>query len=169
MAETETQIRDFLGEYSAQIATEFRRARVRLRALFPRGFELVFNNYNALVFAYSPTPKSSQCLLSVAGYPKWLTLFFAGGVSLPDPTARLEGSGKAIRSVRLASAQVLDEPDVRALLAAAIARMQKELAAAPALTTVLKGVASKRRARRPPPAKTQVPPASRRARTARGR
>ncbi len=144
-----------------------RRTRNRLRALLPRGFELVFNTYNALVFAYSPTPKSSQCLLSVAGYPKWITLFFAGGVSLPDPTGRLQGSGKSIRSMRLASAQVLDEPDVRALLGAALGRVQQEFAAAPPLTTVLKGVAAQRRPRRPAVRKAR--PAPRRHRAARDR
>jgi hypothetical protein len=156
LAHIEAQIRDFLGEYSPGIATELRRARSRLRALLPRGFELVFNTYNALVFAYSPTQKSSQCLLSVAGYPKWITLFFSGGVSLPDPTGRLEGSGKSIRSVRLASAQVLDEADVRALLGAALGRARRELAAAPPLTTVLKGVAARRRPRRPAVGKARV-------------
>jgi hypothetical protein len=170
LAEIEARIGAFLGEYSPGIATELEGARARLRALFPRGFELVFNNYNALVFAYSPTPKSSQCLLSVAGYPRWINLFFAAGVALPDPTARLQGSGKAIRSVRLTAARVLDEPDVRALLAAAIGRAEKSLAAAPALTTVLKGIAATRRARRPPPAGAATAPlASPRRRPGRGR
>jgi hypothetical protein len=161
LAQIEAQIRGFLGEYSPAIATELRRARARLRALLPRGYELVFNNYNALVFAYSPTPKGSQCLLSVAGYPQWINLFFAGGATLPDPTARLQGSGKSIRSVRLSSARVLDEPDVRALLAYAITRVQRELAAAAPLTTVIKGVAAKRRSRRPAPAQRAKTPRAR--------
>jgi hypothetical protein len=152
LAEPEIQIRGFLSEYTPQIARELNAARTRLRRLFPRGYELVFNNYNALVFAYSPTPKSSQCLLSVAGYPRWLNLFFADGVSLPDPTGRLQGSGKAIRSVRLNSAQMLDEPELRAPLRAAIGRVQGQLAAAPALETVLKGVATRPWPRRPPSA-----------------
>jgi hypothetical protein len=169
LAQTEAQILEFLHEYSPQIAGELQGARARLRALFPRGFELVFNNYNALVFAYSPGPKSSQCLLSLAGYPRWITLFLADGVSLPDPTTRLEGSGKAIRSVRLSAAQVLDEPDVRALLVAVLQRSAQQLAAAPALTTVLKGVAAKRRPRRPPlPSGARSPQGARRPK-ARGR
>jgi hypothetical protein len=163
LAQTEAQILEFLNEYAPQIAGELQGARARLRALFPRGFELVFNNYNALVFGYSPGPKSSQCVLSLAGYPRWITLFLADGVSLPDPTARLEGSGTAIRSVRLSSAQVLDEPDVRALLAAVLQRSAQQLALAPALTTVLKGVAAKRRPRRSSLApKARSPQAARR-------
>jgi hypothetical protein len=149
---TEAQIGEFLGEYSPAIARQLRAARARLRGLFPRGFELVFNNYNALVFAYAPGPKSSQCLVSVAGYPRWVTLFLAGGAALPDPTARLEGRGRSIRSLRLSGAGVLGEADVRALVSAATRHAAREFAAAPPLTTVLKGVSAKRRPRRPPQA-----------------
>jgi hypothetical protein len=152
LTRTETQIAEFVREYSPGIARQLREARARLRDFFPRGFELVFNNYNALVFAYAPGMKSSQCLVSVAGYPRWVTLFLAGGATLPDPTGRLEGNGKSIRSLRLTDAEVLDEADVRALLLAATGRAARQFAAAPGLTTVLKGVSVKRRPRRPPPA-----------------
>lgn len=69
----EKQITGFLGEYSPPIRDELKRARRKLRSLFPRGFEPVFNNYNALVFAYSPTSSSARCLMSIAGYPRWMT------------------------------------------------------------------------------------------------
>jgi hypothetical protein len=150
VTQSEVQIASFLREYSPGVARQLKDARARLRAFFPHGFELVFNNYNALVFAYAPGPKSSQCLVSLAGYPRWVTLFLAGGASLPDPNGRLEGRGKSIRSLRLASAQALDDADVRALLAAATRQAAGQFAAAPALTTVLKGVSAKRRPRRPP-------------------
>jgi hypothetical protein len=149
LTRTEAQIGTFLREYSPGVARQLRGARARLRDFFPRGFELVFNNYNALVFAYAPGPKSSQCLVSVAGYPRWVTLFLAGGAALPDPSARLQGQGKSIRSLRLSSAEDLDEAEVRALLVAATRGARREFAQAPALSTVLKGVSAKRRPRRP--------------------
>jgi hypothetical protein len=50
---TENQIAAFLAKYSPAIEAELIDARARLRAFFPRGFELVFDNYNALVFGMS--------------------------------------------------------------------------------------------------------------------
>ena len=74
---SETQISELVAKYSPEVAAQLREARDRLRAHFPRGFELVFDNYNALVFAISPTGKTSEAFISVAGYPNWVTLFFS--------------------------------------------------------------------------------------------
>lgn len=55
----EPQIEQFIAHYSPEIAAQLREARARLRAFFERGFELVFDNYNALVFGISPTERAS--------------------------------------------------------------------------------------------------------------
>ena len=101
--DTESQIASFLGKYTPAIEGQLRDARARLCAHFPRGFELVFDNYNALVFGISPTKRSQDAFISVAGYPKWVTLFFLYGTDLQDPHGLLEGEGKQVRSVRLKS------------------------------------------------------------------
>jgi hypothetical protein len=64
---TEAQIESFLAKYSPAIATELRAAKGRLRAFFPRGHELVYDNYNALVFGFATTERTSDAFLSVAG------------------------------------------------------------------------------------------------------
>jgi hypothetical protein len=97
----ESQVAVFLGKYTPVVEAQLREARSRLRALFPRGFELVYDNYNALVFGISPTERTSDVFLSVAGYPKWVTLFFLHGDGLRDPSGLLEGQGKQVRSIRL--------------------------------------------------------------------
>jgi hypothetical protein len=81
-ASIESRIDSFLGKYTPEIEAQLRDARTRLRALFPRGFELVFDNYNALVFGFSPSERSREAFLSIAGYPKWTTLVFLHGVDL---------------------------------------------------------------------------------------
>jgi hypothetical protein len=43
-----------------------------LRASFARGHELVYDDYNALMFGFSPTDRTSEAFISVAG---WVTLF----------------------------------------------------------------------------------------------
>lgn len=49
MNATERRIAGFIDKYAPEIAAQLRDARQRLRAHFPRGVEMVFDNYNALV------------------------------------------------------------------------------------------------------------------------
>ena len=145
----EKRIASFLARYAPPIAMQLRESRARLRTWFPRGYELVFDNYNALVFGFSPTEKTRDGFLSIAGYPRWVTLFFLHGASLDDPHRLLEGEGKQVRSIRLDSAAQLDAPEVLALIEHACAPVRAQLAAAPALKTVVKMELAKQRARRP--------------------
>ena len=148
----EHEIASFLAKYSPEVAAQLKAARARLRKLFPRGCELVYDNYNALVFAFAPGERASQAAVSVAGYPRWVTLFFLDGVKLKDPHKLLQGSGSQVRGVRLASADELDKPAVRALIEQAIAPHHAAFAAAAPLRTLIKSVSAKQRARRPSPA-----------------
>ncbi|RQP25809.1 DUF1801 domain-containing protein [Piscinibacter terrae] len=156
-ASVEDQVESFLAKYLPEIASQLRDARQHLRSLFPRGHELVFDNYNALVFAISPTDRSTDAFVSVAGYPKWVTLFFSHGVDLDDPQQLLEGTGSRVRSIRLKSAGDLLQPAVQALIGQAAAAASDELQGAPALSTTVKMVSAKQRprvpAKSPPPAK----------------
>jgi hypothetical protein len=143
------RIEDFLAKYTPQIAADLRAARRALSAHLPRGYELVYDNYNALVFAFAPTERTSDALISVAGYPRWVTLFFMNGASLLDPEGLLDGEGTTVRSVRLTPASLIDSAPVVALIKAALADRAKEFAKAPKLTTIVKSVAAKQRSRRP--------------------
>jgi len=53
MIAVESQIAIFLRKYTPAVEEQLREARTRLRAMFPRGSELVYDNYNALVFGIS--------------------------------------------------------------------------------------------------------------------
>jgi len=153
---TEARIAGFLAKYSPAIETQLRDARARLRDLFPRGFELVFDNYNALVFGFSATERMPDAFVSVAGYPKWVTLFFLDGASLRDPKGLLVGSGKQVRSIRLSEPADLDAPAIRALIAQAIVPHASALRDAPALATIIKTEVAKQRPRRALPAASSV-------------
>lgn len=144
----ERRIAAFIGKYSPEIAARLREARARLRDFFPRGFELVFDNYNALVFGISPSENTRDAFVSIAGYPRWVTLFFLHGVDLPDPDKLLEGSGKQVRSIRLKTAEQIDAPAVRALIDCASAPLRTRLNAAPALKTLIKMEVARQRPRR---------------------
>ena len=153
MNATERRIAGFMAKYTPAIAAQLRDARQRLRAHFPRGVEMVFDNYNALVFGIGPTDHTRESFISIAGYPKWVTLFFLEGASLHDPDGLLEGEGKQVRGIRLKTPADMDSPAVAALIAQAIATRADALASAPPLSTVIKAEVEKQRPRRPASAK----------------
>jgi len=145
----EARIDEFLARYSPEVGAVLRAARAHLRSLFPRGHELVFDNYNALVFGFAPTERTSESFLSVAGYPRWVTLFFLRGIDLHDPGGLQEGSEKQVRSIRSRSAQQLAEPAIRVLIAQAMEPHREALLRADPLQTTIRLVSGKQRARRP--------------------
>jgi hypothetical protein len=153
----ESQVDVFLARYSPAVETHLREARARLRASFPRGFELVYDNYNALVFAISPTERTADAFISVAGYPKWVTLFFLHGIDLQDPNRLLAGQGKRVRSIRLENPAEIDSPEVQALIAQAVLRYTPAFLAAPTLATIVKAVVASQRPRRPTEASRPSP------------
>jgi hypothetical protein len=146
---TSSQVAQFIAKFSPSVAAHFRVARKGVRKFFPRGYELVYDNYNAFGCGYSTTPRASGVLISVVAYPRWVTLFFFHGKSLVDPEKLLQGTGARIRSVRLDPPELLESKAVRALLKQAIAQFSVELAAAPKLSTTVKTVVAKQRPRRP--------------------
>jgi len=144
----ESHVGEFLAKYSPAIESQLKDARRRLRNFFPRGFELVFDNYNALVFGMSATETASDAFISIAGYPKWVTLFFLRGTKLNDPEGLLEGNGKQVRSIRLATPADLNKAEVESLIKQAIRPHESKLDTAPTLTTIVKTVSTKQRPRR---------------------
>jgi Domain of unknown function (DU1801) len=145
---TEIRISDFIDKYTPEISAAIVACRARVRPAFPRGYELIYDNYNALVFGYAASERTSDAVLSIAAYPRWVTLFFLNGASLKDPCKLLEGTGSQVRSVRLKTPEQLDAPSVHDLIAQASKPLITALAAAPPLTTVIKLVSAKQRPRR---------------------
>ena len=142
-------VASFLSKYDPAIAAQVRDVRAHLSSRFPRGYELVYDNYNALVFGFSPSARASATVVSVAAYPRWVTLFFLDGVSLPDPHGVLEGAGRRVRGVRLAPPDALYSAPVQALLDSVVRETHAAFAHAPPLATVVKSVSAKQRPRKP--------------------
>ena len=151
MPNANSQVSALISKYSPAVARQFRLARACIRKYFPRGYELTFENYNALGCGYSPTDRGSGVVASVVAYPRWVTLFFFHGIDLPDPDGLLQGSGARIRSVRLEPFSLLRSSPVHDLILHATKRYQGDLAKAPRLATLVKSIATRRRPRRPAP------------------
>lgn len=138
------QLEEFFAKYDRAIASQARAALRKLRRLLPGAVELIHDNYNALVIAFGASERSRDLLVSLALYPRWVTLFFWNGARLKDPKKRLQGSGKQIRGLRLESAADLEDPYVVGLVAqaAAGARFGER-------RMIIKSVVKKQRPRKP--------------------
>ena len=145
------QLAAFLDRFTPEIAAEARAARRAIRSLLPSATELVYDNYNALVIGYGPSDQSSGAFLSLALYPRWVTLFFLQGAALPDPEGLLEGNGSTGRGIRLTGgAADLSKPAIGKLIAAAITTAKVPLAAnTKSGGLVIKAISEKLRPRRP--------------------
>jgi hypothetical protein len=138
-----------LARFTPAIQKEARTARRLLKKRMPTATELVYDNYNALVFGFGPSERASEAILSIALYPRWINLFFMGGPKLPDPQRVLRGSGTMVRRVLLEKASDLEGPALRALITAAIAKAKVALPTSGRGRTVLRAVSAKQRPRRP--------------------
>ena len=116
-----------------------------MRSRLPGAYELVYDNYNFFVIGYSPSERPSDSIFSLAADSNGLNLFFLRGVGLPDPKNVLQGSGSQVRMLRLPSLDVLDRPEVKALMKAAMAKA-KPLDGEGRL--VIRSVSAKQRPRR---------------------
>ena len=145
---TQSELDGFIDRYSPQVAADARRALAFLKLRLPTARRLVYDNYNALVVGFGTSDKVSDIILSIALYPRWVTLFFLRGTVLPDPRGLLEGSGSTVRGVRLQPVSRLETPEVGALIDAAVAN------ASPLIATgdgplIIKSISAKQRPRRP--------------------
>jgi hypothetical protein len=87
-------------------------------------------------------------VVSIAAAANGVDLCFINGARLPDPQNVLVGSGKQTRFIRLPSAAVLERPEVKALLAAAIADSKTPFPSRGRGKLVIRSVSSKQRPRR---------------------
>jgi hypothetical protein len=146
VATAEQQLTIFLAKYTPEMQKTAKAARRKMRALFPKAVELVYDNYNALVIGYGPTERASDALCSIAVYPKWVTLFFLRGTEMQDPDGLLKGGGKIVRQIRLDDASDLDKPAVKKLIRQAIGLADVPFARR---RLVIRSVSAKQRPRRP--------------------
>jgi hypothetical protein len=143
------QLADFLGKFDPGVAAFAKGALTKLRSRLPGAFELVYDNFNALAIAFSPTDTSSAAILSIAVYPRWVSLFFAQGARLLDPRSLLKGSGNQMRHIVLASPDDIRRSDVEALISQALKLAGNPMDARGRRRLIIKSIAAKQRPRRP--------------------
>jgi hypothetical protein len=147
-ASAREQLSTFLSRYSPEIRKRASTILRKMRARLPGAFEIVYDNYNALVIGYGPTDRASDAVFSIALYPRWVTLFFLQGVTLDDPGKLLKGKGKWVRHIVLEDPDVLDQPAVRTLMRQAL-RASGPIRKNAGGTLVIRSISAKQRPRRP--------------------
>jgi hypothetical protein len=138
-----------IAKFSPAVRVVARRALAAMRATLPGAVELVYDNYNAFVIGFGPNERPSDALFSIAIYPSHVNLGFLQGALLDDPAGLLQGSGTQFRHVKLIpDASVLDRPEVRALVAQAIAGSDVPFDPTRKRRVVIRLVSKKQRPRR---------------------
>lgn len=147
------QLASFIQKFTPEIATLATAALAKMRMRYPTALELVYDNYNALAIGFGPTERASEAIFSIALFPRWISLFFLqaqkAATALPDPEKRLQGSGNVVKHIRLASAETLDEPAIRALMQEAAARAVIPFDPRNKHRLIIQSVSARQRPRRP--------------------
>lgn len=149
MSTAEAQVRSFIARFDPKHQTLIRALRRALRKRFPTAHELVYDNYNFLVFGFCASERPTSCIVSLAAGANGVGLSFPYvGTKLPDPHKLLQGSGTSNRFIRLPTAATLARPEVEALIAAAIARAKTPLPTTGKGPLVIRSISAKQRPRR---------------------
>lgn len=114
------ELKKFLGAFSPEIAKVALRVRAFVLGEAPLAHELIYDAYNAVAMGYSFTQRPSDCFCHIAVYAGWVNLGFNDGARIPDPSGLLQGSGRRIRHLRIASLDDLRAPHVGRFLRAAM-------------------------------------------------
>lgn len=146
---SQAQIAGFIAKFTPEIAALTKAVLAKMRKRLPNAVEMVYDNYNFLVFGFGPTERPSEAIFSVAAYARGVGLCFIHGAKLPDPDKLLRGSGKQVRNIKLPTAATLDEPAVQSLIAAAIAHAPVPFDPVARRRLIIKSISARQRPRRP--------------------
>ena len=105
------------------VAVALREAIMRLH---PEVSQVVRLGERSATFGVGPR-KMSEGYAYIPPHPRWINLGFFRGASLPDHEGLLEGTGAAMRHVKIHSLEEARRPEVFALLAAALAERRTAL------------------------------------------
>lgn len=146
----ESQLESLIEKFDPDGQKLIRALRSALRKRFPAANELVYDYGFSLVIAFSPTEQGIEGILTISARTEGVCLYFMNGPKLPDPKKLLMGSAKQVRFIPVESASRLKHPDVKALIAAALAIASVPMPSKGTGKLIIKTNAAKKKARRKP-------------------
>src|ERR1700748_2153591 len=69
--------------------------------LYPETNELIYDNYNAVAFGWSPTDTAGDAFCSIAVFGEHVNFGFNRGIEIEDPARILLGDGSLYRYIRI--------------------------------------------------------------------
>ena len=147
--DAERQLSEFLAKFTPEIASRAGALIAAMRERLPGAVIPVYDNYNALAVGFGPTERVSDVIFSIAVFPRWVSLFFFRGVTLNDPMGLLRGSGSQVRHIVIPGPEALNNPDICALMKAALLAAQRPIDPAHPGRVVIKSISARQRPRRP--------------------
>ena len=147
--DAESRLEEFISRYSPEVAADARHALAVLFRQFPTATRIVYDNYNALAVGFSASDRAGEAILSIAVYPKYVSLFLLRGASLADPAGVLEGTGSRVRHIKLRPISRLETTEVRALIDGAVTAAPTPFPRHGKGRLIIKAIAAKHRPRRP--------------------
>ena len=85
----------------------------------PDASEVVRLGDRAATYGLGPR-KMIEGFVYLMPFKGWVNLGFYRGVDLPDPTGKLEGTGKKLRHIKIRSGEECEQPWIRDLVKAAL-------------------------------------------------
>jgi hypothetical protein len=149
MSDDQARLESFIDKFAPDVAAQTRAMLDYMQGRIPGATIPVYDNYNALAIGFGPDDRVKHVVLSLAVFPRWVTLCFTWGVKLPDPLQLLKGGGNQVRSLRLTGPAHLADPGVDALISAALDLAVVPIDANAPGGLVIKSISAKQRPRRP--------------------
>jgi hypothetical protein len=84
--------------------------------LYPETNELIYDNYNAVAFGWSPTDKAGDVFCSIAVFSDHVNFGFNRGTDFPDPNKILIGDGSLYRYIKVRDRGDFPEEYIKQLL-----------------------------------------------------
>lgn len=127
---------EFLKPFSNDVQDNAIALREWVWGLYPNSNELIYDNYNALAFGWSPTSSAGDAFCSIAVFGSGINFGFNRGSEIQDPKELLKGNGCLYRYIKVTELKDFPKPYMKKLLKEAYinskARLKKD-------KTILKG------------------------------
>ncbi|MCS0498822.1 DUF1801 domain-containing protein [Protaetiibacter mangrovi] len=115
---SDRELREVLAASTPEVRELTLAARRLILDVLPQTVEVVWPAQRSAGYGTGPK-KNSEQFVWLLPFAAHLAMAFPYGVELPDPAGLLGGTGARIRNVRIATAEDLARPELRALVEAA--------------------------------------------------
>jgi hypothetical protein len=153
-----TDLKKFLKSFDKEIQDIVFWLREFVWDLYPKANELIYDNYNALAFGWSPTDKVGHtfCSIAVGRTSNNIHFGFYWGSEIADPEKKLRGEGNQYRYILVKSKKDFPKTYIQKLIKEAYANSLAKVKDKHQLReglTITKSISTKKREKKSKPVK----------------